>query len=210
VSEPAFIVLEGIDGAGTTTQAERLGEYLRARGVPVLVTREPSTGPVGVTIRELLKEGVAHVDQRAMALLFAADRLDHLKREILPALAAGQHVICDRYVLSSYVYQSRFVASDFVWAINDKAHPADLTLLLDVPAEVAQARRKARGGNEEMYEELQLQKHFVSLYRAVPPGHAQREHLVVLDGTPPPDQVFAAILKQVESCLALPAASSST
>jgi dTMP kinase len=207
---PRLIVLEGIDGAGTTTQAERLGAHLNARGVKVHVTREPSAGPIGLTIRELLKEGVKHVDQTAMALLFAADRLDHWKREMLPAMERGEHVLCDRYVLSSYVYQSRFVPAELVWSVNAQAHPADLTLLLDVPAETAQARRKARGGSQEMYERLQLQRQFVSLYRSVPPAQAERQHLVVLDGRPPADEVFTAVLAHVESCLGLAPGSSST
>jgi dTMP kinase len=202
-------VLEGIDGAGTTTQAQRLGDALVGRDLDVLVTREPSDGPVGVTIRQLLANGVRDVDQHAMALLFAADRLVHLQREIVPALERGAHVICDRYVLSSYVYQSRFVGAELVWSINARARPADLTLYLDVSAEVAQARRKSRGGTQEMYELLQLQRSFVELYRSMPHDAAEREHLAVVDGARPPDEVFDDVLARVESCLRQKGTSSS-
>src|SRR5262245_15868735 len=132
MSVPAgkLIVLEGIDGAGTTTQARRLGEFMASRGVPVHVTNEPSAGPVGREIRNILRGAHAPFDQGAMALLFAADRLDHLSREIVPHLEAGTHVVCDRYLLSSIVYQSRFVPPEFVWAANARARPADLTILL--------------------------------------------------------------------------------
>lgn len=197
-----FVVLEGIDGAGTTTQAQRIGEALRARGLDVLTTREPSDGPVGVRIRQLLKNHVGSVDQLQMAKLFAEDRLDHLARQIDPALAAGRHVLCDRYVLSSCVYQSRFVAPEEVWALNDKARAADLTLFIDVSAEVAQERRHLRGGDAEMYEQLELQRHFVAQYRGLPAWMLERERWVRIDGERPVDVVFADAMARVESCLA--------
>ena len=205
-----FIVLEGVDGAGTTTQAKAIGEALAARGIASLVTGEPSTGAIGKKIRELLKSASARaVDQREMARLFAEDRMDHLKREIEPALAAGTHVICDRYVLSSYVYQSRFVELGYVRGLNAQAPPADLTLLLRVSAEVAESRRKGRGAGEEMYERLALQRKFVAAYDALDAADARREHLVVVDGTRPIDEVRSALLARVESCLAGAAGSSS-
>src|SRR4051794_5711725 len=101
-----LIVLEGIDGAGTTTQAQRLGKHFGAR---VHVTREPSDGAAGILIRQILRGEYHPYDHTALALLFAADRLDHLKREIEPQLQKGVHVISDRYVISSLVYQSLFV-----------------------------------------------------------------------------------------------------
>jgi dTMP kinase len=192
-----LIVLEGIDGAGTTTQAQRLGRELAAH-----VTREPSQGPVGRLIREVLQGHRDSFDQRALTLLFAADRLDHLQREVEPLLARGQHVVSDRYVLSSFAYQSRFVEADFVWQANAQARPADLTILLDVPAEVAAARRHARGGPAEMYEEDRLQAAIAQAYTRLPEWVRTRENLVVIDGTPDPDTVFAQVLAQVRSCLA--------
>src|SRR5690242_1367991 len=107
-----FIVLEGIDGSGTTTQAARLAQTLQARGARVHATREPSTGPVGRLLRQALT-GTLVADERpvqldfcTLALLFAADRMDHVRREIEPALARGEVVISDRYDLSSLIYQS--------------------------------------------------------------------------------------------------------
>jgi dTMP kinase len=206
-----LIVLEGVDGAGTTTQAARLGETLVTGGRAAIVTREPSTGPIGTLIRQFLVNGVQTVDQRAMALLFASDRLDHLRREIVPALEAGTHVICDRYVLSSLVYQSRFVEAEFVCRINEHARPADLTLCLDVDAEVAQSRRKARGSKREMYERLELQRKFVAHYRSgIPEAWRAREHFVTVDGARTPDEVFEEVHAHVESCLAGASESSST
>src|SRR5438105_216358 len=109
-----LIVLEGIDGAGTTTQAARLGLHLAAHQLPVHVTREPSDGPLGLEIRKILRGSHAPFDPSALALLFAADRMDHVARVVEPALARGVNVVSDRYQLSSYVYQGRFVDPEFV------------------------------------------------------------------------------------------------
>jgi dTMP kinase len=100
-----FIALEGIDGSGTTTQKARLAAALRDRGLDVLETFEPSEGPLGTMARGMLR-GDDPAAPDLLALVFAADRLEHLSRCIEPALAAGRTVICDRYVLSSLVYQS--------------------------------------------------------------------------------------------------------
>lgn len=106
-----FIVLEGLDGAGTTTQTERLASLLRSEGHDVVTTREPSDGPVGTMLRQALTgrlglpQGRGPLAQETLALLFAADRTDHLHARILPALEQGKVVLCDRYVLSSLAYQ---------------------------------------------------------------------------------------------------------
>lgn len=199
-----FIVLEGVDGAGTTTQAARLGDQIRAHGMLAHVTREPSDGRVGKLIRQLLGGGVGSADQTMMALLFAADRLDHVAREIAPKLESGVHVVCDRYVLSSEAYQSRFVEPAFVRQANARARPADLTLLLDVDAAIAATRRGARGGAPEMYEQSRLQAEIVEHYRrGIPAELAAREHLVRIDGNGTIDEVFAACWRAIESCLGL-------
>src|SRR5271167_2017910 len=106
-----FVVLEGIDGSGTTTQVARLADRLRAQGVAVRATREPSDGPLGTLVRHVLSGRVVIPGGRApgwatMALLFAADRLDHVESEIEPFLAEGGDVISDRYDASSLAYQS--------------------------------------------------------------------------------------------------------
>jgi dTMP kinase len=85
-----FLVLEGIDGAGTTTQVARLAAALTADGIPVLTTREPSDGPVGVLLRQALARRVEGLSDAALALLFAADRVHHLAAEVEPALAEGR------------------------------------------------------------------------------------------------------------------------
>lgn len=204
MSRGRFIVLEGIDGAGTTTQARRLCDHLNASGHRAHLTREPSDGPVGLLIREVLRGKHAPFDAAAMALAFAADRRDHLAREIVPRLEVGEHVVSDRYVLSSYVYQTRFVDAEFVWRINAGAQPADLTVLLDVPVEVAAGRRAARGGPDELYDDLALQRAIAEAYRALltsPEVRARGEYLVRLDGTADAETVAAALAAQVDALL---------
>jgi dTMP kinase len=166
-----FIVVEGIDGAGTTTQARELALALELSGITTLVTCEPSRGPVGAFVRGLLTgaDDLPRLDWASLALLFAADRLDHVAREIEPALARGVCVISDRYDLSSLIYQSATApAGDDVlpWirAINSRARRPDLTLVLDISPDVAAGRRHARGGQAELFEDLDLQRRLAALY----------------------------------------------
>jgi len=170
-----FIVLEGIDGAGTTTQTARLVEALRARGAAAHPTREPSDGPVGKHLREILTGRVrvqaSSEAQRAahMALLFAADRLDHVGSEIQPRLRAGEWVVSDRYDHSSVAYQS-VTSGDpgsIAWLreLNRYADRPHLTIVLDVSPEVARARRLARSGERELFDDDELQRKLAAFYR---------------------------------------------
>ncbi len=203
-SRSHFIALEGIDGSGTTTQLARLTAHLRALGRQVHATREPSDGPVGRLIREILLGGHrsddgAEVDGRAMALLFAADRRDHLRREIEPALASGIDVVTDRYLLSSLAYQAEEAERDWVAGLARAVRPADLTLLLDVPVAVAAARRQAAGRSTERYDEDGFQARVAANYRrlaSADPG------VVVLDGSGSVDAVADAIVREVQRWIA--------
>ncbi len=166
-----FIVLEGIDGSGTTTQAQTLVAALEQAGTPARFTHEPSTGPLGRVLRQLLTGGEQVLSRSwdGMALLFAADRLDHVSREIEPALAAGITVVCDRYDLSSIAYQSATApegesAVPWLQAINQRARRPDLTLVLDVDPEVAELRRTERGEPAELFERRELQRRLAELY----------------------------------------------
>lgn len=170
-----FVVVEGIDGAGTTTQVERYAAYLRERGREVHVTREPSTGPIGVFIREILGGRAtlpSSPEGDLMALLFAADRLDHVRGEVEPALARGAVVLSDRYDLSSLAYQSvattsRLPAHELVaWirSLNRFARRPDVTLVVDVSPDVAASRRAQRGAAEELYEKGAIQARLAKAY----------------------------------------------
>lgn len=126
-----FVVLEGIDGSGKTTQAHMLAGWLRKRGVPALVTCEPSHGPVGKIIRGLAKR----VGPREEVALFARDRRDHTERVIVPALRNGEVVICDRYFYSSLAYQGAMgVDSEEIIRLNrGNVVVPDLVFILEIP-----------------------------------------------------------------------------
>lgn len=201
-----FIVLEGIDGSGTTTQLSRLAAVLRDCGLTVLETREPTDRPAGRLLRAALR-GEERFPPDALALLFAADRVDHLAGEIVPALARGEVVLCDRYVGSSLIYQAQFSPPAFVRAVNGRARPADLTVVVDVPAELAAQRRAARGGPIELFDENTLQARLARAYRALPtllPG----ERVVRVDGTQSPAEVTEAILVHLDALFGEPAEAS--
>ncbi|HEX2673818.1 MAG TPA: dTMP kinase, partial [Polyangiaceae bacterium] len=162
-------------------------EALRARGAHVVFTCEPSSGPIGTLIRQALQRRLPgpdattprHLDWTTMALLFAADRMDHLDSTVVPALRAGSVVISDRYDLSSLAYQS-VTAHDgsdpvpWIRTLNAQALRPDLTLVIDVPAEIAEERRRVRGGVEELFEARELQARLATVY-------AQAERLVPAD-----------------------------
>jgi len=199
-----LIVLEGLDGAGTTTQTKRLVAHLRDRGHPVHGTREPSDGPIGRLIREMLTGHHAIPDQSigqsTFGLLFAADRLDHLQREVEPQLAAGTLVISDRWYHSSLAYQGTGADRDWITALNARARRPDLTIFLEVRPEVAAQRRVAAGRVQELFEDLRMQHEVDAGYRAtITELAALGERIETVDGELPADIVFHAIVALVGS-----------
>lgn len=197
-----LIVLEGLDGAGTTTQARRLVDHLVARGGKAHLTREPSDGPIGVLIRQMLTGGHAiegqAIAQSTFGLLFAADRLDHLQREVEPQLAAGATVVSDRYYHSSLAYQGTGADRDWITLLNARARKPDLTLFLQVRPEVAAARRVAAGRVQELFEDLRMQEEVAAGYKAtLSELAAQGERIETIDGEATPDEVFARIVALV-------------
>ncbi|MDP7976408.1 MAG: dTMP kinase [Thermoprotei archaeon] len=135
-----FVTIEGIDGCGKTTQARLLHKRLLRDGIDTVLTHEPTDGQIGRLIQKLLK-GQGEVPAKLLALLFAADRYDHVEKLIRPALQSGKIVICDRYYHSSIAYQSSMgVDEAYVKCINDFALKPDLAILLRISAKTATAR----------------------------------------------------------------------
>jgi len=205
-AKPLFIVLEGIDGSGTTTQSERLLAYLRKRGRQAHATREPSTGPVGRLIREVLLGGHQisvgegmHGD--TMALLFAADRRDHLQREIEPQLKGDVDVISDRYVWSSYAYQAEETALLWVRELARNLRQPDLTILIDLPIEEAARRRSLAGRPVERYDADGYLAKVAAHYRLL--AHKD-PRAIVIDGRPSMDDVTLLIKVAIDALLDSP------
>jgi dTMP kinase len=199
----SLVVLEGLDGAGTTTQARRLVASLGDRGH---LTREPSDGPIGRLIREMLVGGHeipgAVISQTTFSLLFAADRMDHLQREVEPALAAGQLVVSDRWYHSSLAYQGTGAERAWIRELNQRARRPDLTLFLRVRPEVAAERRVAAGRAQELFEDLAMQRRVAAGYDAVIADlQSAGERIDILDGEASLDAVAAAITAAVAPLL---------
>ena len=201
-----FVSFEGIDGSGKSTQARRLADALREKGHEVVLTREPGGSPGAEEIRKLVLEGdPERWSPETELLLFTAARRDHLERLILPALAAGQSVICDRFADSTRVYQG-LRGPDLrqkVDTLHDLmiVREPDLTVLVDMDPEVGLARALGRQGTEERFEQFgadlqaQMRVGFLDLAQAAP------KRYVVVDGARTEDTVAREIESIVTSRL---------
>ena len=201
-----FVSFEGIDGSGKSTQARRLADALREKGHEVVLTREPGGSPGAEEIRKLVLEGdPERWSPETELLLFTAARRDHLERLILPALAAGQSVICDRFADSTRVYQG-LRGPDLrqkVDTLHDLmiVREPDLTVLVDMDPEVGLARALGRQGTEERFEQFgadlqaQMRAGFLDLAQAAP------KRYVVVDGARTEDTVAREIESIVTSRL---------
>lgn len=153
VAPGRFIVLEGLDGAGTTTQSALLASHLRTAGRTVIETHEPTDGLVGRLIRSALRRepGAVHLD--TLPWMFAADRSDHLTRLVQPSVDAGIDVISDRYLHSSLAYQSTQRPFEQIWSLNEHFRVPDLTVFVHISVEVGLSRIQRRGAVREVFEE---------------------------------------------------------
>jgi len=161
-----FIVLEGIDGAGKSTQAKLLKLWFEEKGYEVVLTKEPTDTPFGKLIRRLVltggREGIidgAKISHEAEALLFAADRAEHVDKLIKPALESGKVVISDRYFYSSLAYQwARGLDLEWLIDLNRFAIRPDVVILLDLPVKESMKRIKTRSIKTEFDKIFELQK----------------------------------------------------
>lgn len=204
-----FIVFEGIDGAGTTTQSKLLQEWLRKNGHKVFLTCEPSNGPIGNLIRMILKKRIISItpageilpfDRASLSLLFAADRLDHYHTEINPLINLDSIVISDRYVLSSLAYQSVDCNYDWIEEINKYAPLPNLTIFIDVSPEIAMRRMEMTRSTRELFEDLEFQQKVYSSYKkAMMDMTGSKVYFV--DGNRPKEEVNESIKKIVSEKL---------
>jgi dTMP kinase len=185
-----FITLEGSEGSGKTTAARHLGEWLRSRGEPALVTREPGGTPLGDEVRRLvlhLRDVSDDLDPRADALLYAAAGAQHTARVILPALERGEHVISARYLDSSLAYQGAGYGNDLAELRQLQAFATfdllpDLTILIDVPVEIGLGRKRA--GEWNRFEDTEGVAFFETVRQAyLDLAAAEPERFRVVDGS---------------------------
>jgi dTMP kinase len=200
-----FVTLEGGDAAGKSTQAARLEEWLTATGRTVVRTREPGGTEVGAGIRELVLHRPTPIDPRAEALLYAADRAQHVATVVRPALERGAVVLQDRYLDSSVAYQGAGRVLDAaevrrlsLWAAEGLL--PDLTVLLDVDAATARERRSFRSAYDRLEaEDDGFHERVRDAFRAL--ARQEPERFVVVDGGRPVDEVEQRIRAAVEPLL---------
>lgn len=199
-----FVTFEGIEGSGKTTQLARAAAWMEARGLPVLATRNPGGTELGRHLRQALLHSKGHIDAGAELLLMMADRRHHLVTEIEPALAAGTHVLCDRYTDASRAYQGagRGLGEKRVDELHERwiRRDPDRTYLFDLPVDVALARvAKRRGASFDRFEEED--EGFHRKVRAAYRRRARMEprRFVVIDASGSPDSVFLSLSENLRS-----------
>lgn len=209
VTRGRFITLEGGEGAGKSTQAQLLADALRGQGFDVVVTREPGGSPRAEQIREAILSGlIAPLGPVAEAMMFTAARIDHLDHTIRPALERGAWVVCDRFADSTRAYQGalgnldpRLIRSLERIAIGpDKP---DLTIMVDVPADVGMARAAQRGGAPDRFEAEAPEFHEALRRSFLEIAASEPERCVVVNGAQEPEFVARDIWSAVQLRLPL-------
>lgn len=201
------MAFEGLDGAGTTTQLTLLAERLRASGVAVTATKEPSDGPLGAILRDAI-EGRKRLDPTSLALAFAADRASHLFDPgggIVARLERGEWVLCDRYVLSSLAYQPEDgIDRDWIARINAFAVEPDVTVFVRTDLDRCVARIAARGDEHELFHSRERLRGVGERYREELGGGRWLGELVLVDGNPSIAEVAREIWSRIAAGLSLP------
>lgn len=189
-----FIVFEGLDGSGLSTQAGMLRDYFLKKGERAVITKEQTDGLIGGLIKLTLKHEWK-TNPTALQLLFAADRSHHLSHEIEPSLKEGKHVISDRYILSTLAFGSLGAQTEFLKQINSLFKVPDITFIIDVPPEVCLERIAKSRFHAELFEEeekfSQIRNNYLSFKQFHP-------NTYVINGNRPMDEVFEEIRTIVE------------
>lgn len=201
-----FITFEGGDGAGKTTQLQLLVSWLEEHGHSYVLTREPGGTDVGLELRDIILHRKGFLAPRAEALLYAADRAHHVHTVVRPALERGDVVVQDRFFDSSVAYQGagRVLSETEVrdlslWAVENLR--PDLTIVLDVPADVARARRDS---TRDVYDRLEAEaddfhERVREAYRRL--ADEEPERIVIIDGQLPADQIHQQVIDRVGKLL---------
>jgi dTMP kinase len=197
MSKGKFVVIEGLDLSGKSTQVGLLEKILRKRGVDVISTREHTRdGLVGQLIEKIVNRQ-GKLPPIALQLLFVADRLDHLERVVLPAIKAGKIVICDRYYWSTIAYGSLVADRDWLLEVHKYCPEPDLTIYLDIDPEKAIQRLSARGEKATIFEKQDKMKKQTDTYYWLLANNQAKSVKVVADQSP--EAVLSDIIKVLEN-----------
>ncbi len=193
-----FIAFEGLDGAGSTTQAEKLTRYLKERGEKVHLTKEPTNNLIGGMIRgQLTKEW--RTGPECLQLLFTADRAHHLEKEVIPLLKQGITVITDRYFFSSVAFGSLGIADrDWLQKINDRFILPDITFMLNVSPRICLQRINESRFHLELFEE---EENMEKIWRTYETLAQEFKDVYVINGEKTVEEVFTDITKVVNEFL---------
>jgi dTMP kinase len=190
-----FVVIEGLDGAGTSTQLAKLAERAEREGVSVHATYEPTEGAIGQYIRQVLR-GEEYVVAETLAFLYAADRNEHLFHPSTGIVerAKRQWVFCDRYLFSSLAYQGMECDYSFVDGLNARFPLPEHLVFVDLSPWESEKRRLGRHAPEELYDKLDVQKRVYEQYRAILEQFRDSDMRIhFVDGRPDPETVSGHI-----------------
>jgi dTMP kinase len=209
-----FVTFEGIEGSGKSTQIVLLANYLKSHGNRVVLTREPGGTPIGDQIRKILLDPANKaIDPAAELLLYAASRAQHLSEVILPALAAGSIVLCDRFSDATLAYQGygrgldRKMIRELDRIVTAGMRP-DLTLLLDIDAAAGLARARGRNNSRGLEAEARFENEEIAFHERVRQGYLalakqEPERIRVVDASPAPDRIEMEIRKIIAAVLGI-------
>lgn len=198
-----FIVFEGIDGSGKTTQIQLLTERLKKQGVICYETMEPTPGPIGSMVRQILS-GRMKADNRVIAGLCAADRLDHLLNEVdglQSKIDQGVTVLSDRYYFSSYAYQGLDMDMDWIIKINEQSSQVlkpTVNIFIDIDADTAMERITKNRFHQELFEKksklAKIRENYIEAFSRL----KDTENVLIIDGKQTPEQIAEEIWKKVK------------
>jgi len=197
-----FIVFEGLDGSGQTTQSRLLKDYLLQRGYKVVLTKEPTkTSKVSSKIQKFLAQK-EKTSSKKLQELFAKDRKEHLKKVIVPALKKGKIVISDRYFFSSFAYgKASGVAFKYLFQINKNFLMPDLTFILKVPPKICLKRIIKRGDKLTPFEEKEKLTKVWQFYEKIVKMFKKKTLIFIIDGQKSKKMVFSLVKKIIEKHL---------
>lgn len=199
----AFIAFEGIDGSGKSTQSALLIQKLRQEGIPCYATMEPTDAPIGSLIRQVMT-GRIKTDNKAVAALFAADRLDHLLNEvdgIVSKIESGVTVVTDRYYFSSYAYNSVHMPMEWVIKANEQSSAIlrpSVTVYIDIDPDTALDRIAKNRFRQELFEKksmlVKVRDNYMKAFKLL----EKEEKVVIVDGNRPQEEIAEAVWNAVK------------